>query len=78
MWMLVTRYVTRQGSSDTNCGHYRFFNETLTKQMMTCQEEAIHYAENHVNFGKECNCFWPCHDTTYHVTINITSLTLTS
>ena len=65
-----TRYVTRRGNSDTNCGQYRFFNETQTKQMMACQKEAIFFVENHVDFGVECNCFWPCHDTTYHVTIS--------
>ena len=64
-----TRFVTRQGNSDINCGHHRFFNETLTKMMMTCQEEAIYDAENHVNFGEECNCFWPCFDITYPATI---------
>ena len=70
---LSNKNVTRRGNSDISCGHYRFFNETITKNMITCQEEVIYDAENNVNFGEECNCFWPCHDTIYPVTISQSS-----
>ena len=54
---------------DQSCG-YETSNKTNLDKKLACEGATIAKIENKTNFKEECNCYWPCNDSTYSVTMS--------
>ena len=65
-----TKFVTREKHFDESCGYHVFSNKTRSDGMQKCQNIEISKIQKETNFNKACDCYAPCDETKYSVTMS--------
>ena len=66
-----TGYLVRNLKNISSCAQYLLINKTISDGLLECQERVTNNARVNPNyFKRKCQCFWPCSDTKYPVTMS--------
>ncbi len=66
-----TGYLVRNPANISSCGKYLLTNKTMSDDLLECQAKVYKRSQQTPNyFNDKCQCFWPCSDTQYSVTMS--------
>ncbi len=66
-----TGFLVRNLKNVSSCGQYLLTNKSMSDTLLNCQQRVIDRAQLTPNyFKRKCQCFWPCSDTKYSMTMS--------